>query len=223
VDKRKEAEKDPTLYGRIDYLKYGTPSILLPAIEESKKRIHVLQSTLWKRERAIRSLREQEVIATNVDHDLLYDEKFLKEAYKKLQESGEVTEGDMMDILFQECMTVRRRMKEQGNAKGHIYTAIMIRFAIMLRRKLSQSNYEFIRQVFGLPTNATLCEYKNADTTAEDGIMHETCIQQMQWMYEQGYSLDDFRRFVSMSFDSHTVRFKVGEFILSPHFIALSM
>ena len=223
VDKRKEAEKDPTLYGRIDYLKYGTPSILLPAIEESKKRIHVLRSTLWKRERAIRSLREQEVIATNVDHDLLYDEKFLKEAYKKLQESGEVTEGDMMDILFQECMTVRRRMKEQGNAKGHIYTAIMIRFAIMLRRKLSQSNYEFIRQVFGLPTNATLCEYKNADTTAEDGIMHETCIQQMQWMYEQGYSLDDFRRFVSMSFDSHTVRFKVGEFILLPHFIALSM
>ena len=75
VDKRKEAEKDPTLYGRIDYLKYGTPSILLPAIEESKKRIHVLRSTLWKRERAIRSLREQEVIATNVDHDLLYDEK----------------------------------------------------------------------------------------------------------------------------------------------------
>jgi hypothetical protein len=139
-----------------------------------------------------------------VDHDFLFDEKVLRETYSMFQQEI---------ILFQECLAVRKRMRERGNAKGHmdIYTPLMIRFAIMLRKKLSQSNYDFIRQVFGLPTNATLCEYRNADTTAEDGLMHETCMQQAQWMKEMEIPLRDFRRYVGLSFDSHTIRSKLGE------------
>ena len=102
-------------------------------------------------------------------------------------------------------------MNEQGNAKGHIYTPLMIRFAIMLRKKVSQDNYDFFRRVFGLPTNATLCEYKNADTTSEDGIMHETCMQQAQWMRDKKIPPRVFKRYVAMSFDSHVIRDKLGE------------
>lgn len=211
VDKREEAKKDPMLAGRNDYKKFFTPTIMLPYIDELTKRIHVLRTKLWKAKKAIDSLHKQDIAATNVDHDLLFDEKVLREAYSKFQQEIEVTERQMMDVLFQECMAVRKRMRERGNAKGHIYTPLMIRFAIMLRKKLSQSNYDFIRQVFGLPTNGTLCEYRNADTTAEDGLMHETCMQQAQWMNEMEIPLRDFRRYVGLSFDSHTIRSKLGE------------
>ena len=161
-------------------------------------------------------MRKEDIDATNVDHDILFDEKMLRDGYALFKQESEVTERQMMDVLFQECCLVRRRMEERGNAKGHIYTPLMIRFAIMLKKKLSQSNYDFIRQVFGLPTNGTLCQYTNADTTAEDGIMHETCMQQAQWMEEQNIPLRNFKRYVGLSFDSHTIRSKLGELCVLP-------
>ena len=157
VDKREEAKKEPMLPGRNDYRKYNTPTIMLPFIDELTKQIRVLRTKLWNAEKAIDSLyKQKDIEATNVDHDFLFDEKELRETYSKFQQEIEVTERQMMDILFKECLAVRKRMRERGNAKGHIYTPLMIRFAIMLRKKLSQSNYDFIRQVFGLPTNCKL-------------------------------------------------------------------
>ena len=211
VDKREAAHDGPMLTGRIDYHKFNTPSILMPGIEEYQKQIHVLRTKMWKKNLAIKLLRQQEIAVEGVNHDILFDEKTLHEAYSKLGKESEVKEKQMMDILYQECMVVRRRMNERGNAKGHIYTPLMIRFAIMLRKKVSQDNYDFFRRVFGLPTNATLCEYKNADTTSEDGIMHETCMQQAQWMIDKNIPLRDFKRYVAMSFDSHVIRDKLGE------------
>lgn len=157
MDKREEAKKEPMLPGRNDYRKYNTPTIMLPFIDELTKQIRVLRTKLWNAEKAIDSLyKQKDIEATNVDHDFLFDEKELRETYSKFQQEIEVTERQMMDILFKECLAVRKRMRERGNAKGHIYTPLMIRFAIMLRKKLSQSNYDFIRQVFGLPTNCKL-------------------------------------------------------------------
>ena len=208
VDKREEAKKNPMLAGRNDYRNFNTPTIMLPYVNELTQQIKVLRTKLWKAEKAIAALYEQakDMVATNVDHELLFDEQILRDAYAKFQQEVEVTERQMMDLLFQECLKVKQRMRQKGNAKGNIYTPLMIRFAIMLRNKLSQSYYDFIRQVFGLPTNATLCEYRNADTTAEDGLMHETCMQQAQWMKEMGIPLRNFRRYVGLYFDSHTIR-----------------
>lgn len=216
VKKREEAEKNPLLSGRNDFKKFYTPTIMMPYINELTKQIRVLRTKLWRAEMAKAVMRKEDIDATNVDHDILFDEKMLRDGYALFQQESEVTERQMMDVLFQECCLVRRRMEERGNAKGHIYTPLMIRFAIMLKRKLSQSNYDFIRQVFGLPTNGTLCQYTNADTTAEDGIMHETCMQQAQWMEEQNIPLRNFKRYVGLSFDSHTIRSKLGELCVLP-------
>jgi len=212
ADKHEKSLNDPTFAGPTYLLKFASTTILLRGIEDQKKTIHALRTKLWKKEKAIRLLHEQDIVASNLDHDLLFDEKILSEAYEMLKNRGEVKDIEMMDILFQECKVVKRRMEVQGNAKGHTYTPLMIRFAIMLRRKVSKDNYEFMRQVFGLPTNATLCQYRNADTTAEDGIMHETCIQQAQWLKSMHIPMGDFRTFVALCFDSHTIRQKIGEY-----------
>jgi len=206
VQQRKATTDDPMLHGRHDYKKFKSPAIMLPYISELTNQIHVLRTRVWKKDYALKALIAQEVPTTNVNYDLLFDPGTLREGYSKLSSQVDVSEREIFDILFTECLAVRERMKRQGHAKGHSYSPLLIRFAIMLRNKVSQSNYEFFRQVFGLPTNSTLCEYRNADTTAEDGIMHETCIQQSIAMHQLGVPREDFRWYMALSFDSHTIK-----------------
>jgi hypothetical protein len=82
---------------------------------------------------------------------------------------------------------------------------------MMLRGMMSESRYEQIRQIFGLPTNATLCVYRNSDTTADDGLMHETLLQQAEFMDQLDIPSNDFRCYVSVAFDSHTIKDKLGK------------
>ena len=69
VDKREAAQDDPMLTGRIDYYKFNTLSILMPGIEEYQKQIHVLRTKMWKKNTAMKLLRQQE-IAVEVNHDI---------------------------------------------------------------------------------------------------------------------------------------------------------
>ena len=92
-----EAQNDPMLAGCTDYLKFSTPSILLPCIDEYQKRIHVLRRKMWKKEIAMKLLRQQE-IAVTVDHDIMFDEKTLCEAYSVLEKESEVKEQQMTGV-----------------------------------------------------------------------------------------------------------------------------
>ena len=83
--------------------------------------------------------------------DYLFNPKELKELYEKLCAKEEVTEKEVMDYIFRECMAVHARMKVQGNAKGHRYSALLIRFACMLRAKMNAAGYEFFRKAFCIP------------------------------------------------------------------------
>jgi len=211
VSQREKSQDDPILKGRHDFFLFKSPSIVLPHIAAMSKQVKVLRSSKWKKDRVIQALREKEVEVSNVDADYLFEEKVLRQGYEKMKSQIEVDERDILEILFQECMAVKKRMRAKGNAKGHLYSPLLIRFAIMLRNNLSQSKYEFFRRAFGLPTNATLCEYRSADTTADDGLMHETCRQQAIAMHNLNIPRGDFRWHLAMSFDSHSIKEMLGK------------
>jgi hypothetical protein len=213
VDFRAAAAEDPNLRGRKDYLKFKTPTVIVPYINNLTKRVKVLSEKVWKKDAALKALRSKvtEVDATTIDNDLLFDTRVLREGYSKLMKQADAHEKEIFSILFQECMLVKRRIEETGSAKGHKCSSLLIKTAMMLRGMMSESRYEQIRQIFGLPTNATLCVYRNADTIADDGLMHETLLQQAEFMDQLDIPSNDFRCYVSVAFDSHTIKDKLGK------------
>ena len=58
-----------------------------------------------------------------------------------------VSEKEVMDVLFIEFELVRERVEIHGNAKGHTFSPLVVRFAMMLRSKMTKSNYEFVKEV----------------------------------------------------------------------------
>lgn len=185
VKLREESQKDPQIRGRHDNLFYKSPSIILPHLGAASKQIKVLRASLWRKQQVIKALSERTIEVSNANADYIFEEKTLREGYEKIKGQLEVTEKEVCDILFQECIAVKKRVASQGTAQGHSYSPLLIRFAIMLRNNVSQSKYDFFRKAFGLPTNATLCQYRSADTTSEDGLMHETCRQQAIALHQQ--------------------------------------
>jgi hypothetical protein len=144
VDLRTTSRLDPNLRGQHDWKKFKSPTVILPYLGHLSKRVHVLSSRVRNAKSAIKALRRaaERFSKVEVNHDLLFEEQALREGYEKLMEQVDVREHEIFHILFQECMLVKRRIAEKGNARGHTYSPLLIRFAIMLRNKLSQSTYE---------------------------------------------------------------------------------
>ena len=93
-------------------------------------------------------------------------QRVVKTHYDNLLSKNEVTEREIFDYLFDECMTVGKRIKAQGANKGHTYSALMIQFACMLRARCSADTYDFFRKAFNMPPNQTLCKYSSSDSTS---------------------------------------------------------
>ena len=223
-------QQNPTLLGRHDYMKHKSPALVFPYIQELSKRIRVLSSNVRYLKATVSALKKKAIQTSNINHDLLFDKEALRSGYNELMCKAEVHEQEIFTILFKECMLVQKRIDKKGNAKGHVYSELLMKFAISLRGKMSQSNYDFVRQVFGLPANSTLCVYRNADTTADDGLMHQTIQQNAEFLNEfiekdggttRGYNnndeiVNDFRRFGSLCFDSHTINdSKLGKLLVA--------
>ena len=109
----------------------------------------------------------------------------LRPAYNELISKKEVTEKEILNYIFRECLAVRARVLTQGTAKGHNYSGLLIRFAGMLRAQLPQDQYDFFRKAFGLPINGTLTVYSNADSCSPDGQMVESICQAAQLLKEE--------------------------------------
>ena len=66
-------------------------------------------------------------------------------------------------------------LKAQRSGKKTIrYCSIMIKFATFVRSKMGNRTYDFLSSVYNLPSNSTLNQYDTLDSSAEDGIMHQT-------------------------------------------------
>ena len=176
---------------------------------EKNERIDLQRRQMWNRDRRCEAFLEKLEVSANLDWDSLFNPKELKKLYKEMCSKEEVTDKEVMDYLFRECMAVHARMKENGNVFGHRYSALTIRFACMLRGKMSQSSYDFYRKTFGLPCNSTLLEYSAADSDAPDGCMMETIAQVSQLADESDLPDADFGREGNLSWDSHTIRDKL--------------
>jgi len=49
----------------------------------------------------------------------------------------------------------------------------MIRFAMMIRSKLNRSTYDFVANVFNMPSSRSILNYDLVDGLSKDGIMFE--------------------------------------------------
>ena len=74
-------------------------------------------------------LENDKVPVDNINAEALFDPKELKRYYNKLKSKKEISERDIMDYLFKECMEVGKQIKKQGpeiGMRGHHYSGLMI-------------------------------------------------------------------------------------------------
>ena len=195
-------------------LTYVSPSITVPIIKEKSKTIHKLRMSLGRSHKLITRLRDNQREMPSLDAKGLFGlkKKEYEKVYHEMMKKKTVSEKEVMDVLFIEFELVRQRVEIHGNAKGHTFSPLVVRFAMMLRSKMTKSNYEFVRKLLGIPTNCTLTKYGNADTTSPDGPMLETIVQHAQELLERSIPFDSPQRKMKLSFDSHTVKNMLGEF-----------
>ena len=195
-------------------LTYVSPSITVPIIKEKSKTIHKLRMSLGRRGKLITRLRDNQREMPSLDAKGLFGlkKKEYEKVYHEMMKKKTVSEKEVMDVLFIEFELVRQRVEIHGNAKGHTFSPLVVRFAMMLRSKMTKSNYEFVRKLLGIPTNCTLTKYGNADTTSPDDPMLETIVQHAQELLERSIPFDSPQRKMKLSFDSHTVKNMLGEF-----------
>ena len=170
-----------------------------------------MNKKIWNRNKRMdQLLKRLETIKADINWDAMFDPTELKRLHDQLCATEEVEEREIFDYLFRECMAVHARIKKQGTAKGHRYSSIMIRFAIMLRQKMGEAKYEFFRKVLNLPCNSQLALYSCADASSPDGCMMETICQASEMLEELGVPQDSFHRQGNLSFDAHVIRDKLG-------------
>lgn len=200
------------MQGRRDQMKFKSPSIVLPRLEEMSEQIKVLQRRNYRLEEVVKMMKKNTMEITNINEELFFDPKEIKRLYEELKSKEEVTQREIFDYLFEECLAVGKRIKRDGDARGHRYSALMIQFGCMLRKRCSVDMYDFFRKAFNLPPNQTLCEYANADSTSPDGLMMQTIIQMADIFDGNDIPRGDFRRYVNLGWDSHKVRGMLGKY-----------
>ena len=193
-------------------LRYQSPTLLEPILEEHSYQTNIHRTQIHRKDDKIDKLLDKVIaIGAEVNWEKLMDPKEVRKLYTDLCSQEEVTEQEIMEYLFRECMAVYARIKTQGNAKGHRYSGLVIRFACMLRAKMSAASYDFFRKVFNLSHDTTLRVYSSADASSPDGPMMETIAQVSQMMMEEmKVPLGDFGREGGLSWDSHTIRDKLA-------------
>lgn len=164
--------------GRVDQYLLRSPSLVGRAIKNQSRSIVLLQRKARGNRDTIARLRATEVVVPNVNADvLLRDEKQWKLDYEAtMKGETDISKKDIFKILFQEMDVVRQRKIRHGNAGGHIWSALMIQFCGYIRQGngpssgISSSAWEFIAQVFHLPTNKTLRKHSRSDTSIPDRL-----------------------------------------------------
>ena len=134
----------------------------------------------------------------------------LKRLRDELMTKVTITQKEIFDYLFEECMAVGEQIKAQGTAKGHEYSSLLITFACMLRAQTSTTMYDFFRKAFNMPPNTTLCRYSNTDSTSPDGLMMQTIIQVSEVFMKLDIPVEDWRRYVNLGWDSHVIKDLLG-------------
>merc|ERR1719491_2494826 len=153
VDLRERSVNGDVMRGRRDTMKLKSPTLVNQRLQALGDEISVLRHRTYKLHLKIKMLQADAVEAENIDDEALFDPDEIKKCYKKMTEQEEVHEKEVMEYLFQECTAVGKRIKEQGSARGHRYSGLLIQFACMLRARCSADMYDFFRKVFNLPTN----------------------------------------------------------------------
>ena len=109
-----------------------------------------------------------------------------------------------------------RKVKEGGSENGNRFTPLILQFAIYLRKRVNLTTYEFLRNVFYLPSNRHLMRYTQADTTGSDGACLKTILQAAESINAQDNEMGEMGMYGKISFDAHTIRGKFGKWCCLP-------
>jgi hypothetical protein len=204
-------EDGPVMQGRHDYIAMKSPSIIEDVLYSNSVQIKALQRENYKLKQVNEMLKRDQVEASNINEDELFDTVELKKLYDNLLSKEEVEDKEIFEYIFKECMAVGERIKKQGHNRGHRYSGLVIQFACMLRAKCNVDMYDFFRKVFNLPPNQTLCQYSGADSTSPDGLMMQTIIRMAEIFHKLEIPIGDWRRYLNLLWDSHVIRGQLGE------------
>ena len=203
VDKRKDGN---IVGGKIVDLTYKSPSILIPRIRSDVERIQILSKRVYSLERIVTKLRSTTETYPNIDQKKLFQTKVFKAKYNEMLESVAIPKRDIFKLMFLELSAVSERVEKFGDARGHEFSPLIIRFAVMLHGKVSKTMYNFMRELFNLPNESTVYQYANADTNSPSGPMFETIIQHASYLNKKNVPMNDFQRYMTMCFDAHVVK-----------------
>ena len=208
--------------GMISYtyasMKYRSPSVTNKRMMTQSNQIHIHQ----KRERRMRDtitfLRSTSENIPNVnDGVILGDEKKWKEDYQKMMSrESNIERKEIFEMLFREMAVVRQRKSKTGTAVGHVWSDLMIQFAVYIRHGNGASSgmnkvmWEFISDAFCIPKNGTIMRYSHADTSSLDGPCMETILQNAELFDKKAHDLSHPMRYGKLSVDSHKIKDRFG-------------
>ena len=123
----------------------------------------------------------------------------------------------MSRLLWNQSLTATRDAKVKGKKQVR-YHPIMIRFAMMIRSKLNRGTYDFVANVFNLPSSRLISSYDSVDGSSKDGVMFEVArvlgrrlADAMKTAKDDGKTdrQIEWMRMGSLSFDAMSIKNKV--------------
>ena len=110
--------------------------------------------------------------------DGLFDDDKLAEGIKDLEGRDTISQDELISFSSKESVGNYIKAKKSGKKRVR-FDPIFIKFAIYLRSKANNSTYQFMANIFNLPSDRTLSDYNTLDGQLKDGILHET-LRQME-------------------------------------------
>ena len=87
-------------------LRFRSPTVKEPIEMAKNERIDLQRRQMWHRDRRCEAFLEKLEVSANLDWDSLFNPKELKKLYKEMCSKEEVTDKEVMDYLFRECMAI---------------------------------------------------------------------------------------------------------------------
>jgi hypothetical protein len=200
-----------------------SPTLVNRTLKSHKRFIHNIQKKERFNRDTIARLQATEEVIPNVNVDaLLGSEKQWKKEYEAMMSrETDISKKEIFSILFQEMDVVRKRKLRDGDARGHNWSPLMIQFCGHIRQGngpssgMNASTWDFISQVFHLPTNNSLMKYVHTDTSTPNGLSFETVVQNAKHIDKLEESLQSPIRYGKLSVDSHTVKEQFCKYVSS--------
>ena len=199
----------------IEFTKSSPSLVMKYASHENKvkNKLHCGISIIKKR---YNKMLDKHGIDLNTDQASLIFNAETEKEYKAIidKEIDSVEQKTLIGYLCKKSW--ENTMKAQRSGKKTIrYCSIVIKFATFVRSKMGNTTYDFLSGVYNLPSNSTLNQYNTLDSSAADGIMHQTLADMQHDFHKnhgvskRSFELSKWKRSGVLKFDEMKIKEKI--------------